>query len=1305
MSGYLSFTGQSGCYAELPLEVLAGATTFTIEAKISTTSAKSSSNNWTWGTIAGREIGGHWQDDFGFCVNNGKLCFWAEPISGGSSSTNNTTSNAVVNDGAIHDVAVVSSNGAIDLYCDGVSVAHTDNVNAKISSAQTILLSWDSNDNSYLKMNLYELRCWSVARSSAEIAANISGNEAGLEGWYKPSADGLQDYSGNSRHATLYGSPAYVPEGSSLWTQPVLTANGTIGQGDFAVASGGGAESDAYKAFDNSASSYVNKMNSGAWLEFYSRISLTISDIVITSEGSLPSQGVFQVSNDSGETWVEVGSWQDTDGLGESAHVVFDDGTVTGKYFRFVSQGKSLAKPNNNADFSNVVITATYDKSSYFQSLVDNLVVWLPFDNSTTEDLCGNEWTATDSPTISETNAINGKALQLDGSSYLQLDGEITLGGQDFTICGRAKVDTSNKLWYPGLFSFNNKQLRLIGVGENTDRLIISIKSSESTITNLNIANIFHYEIDYTHSNGVWRLFINGTQVFSKTASLSRTTYSTALVGSNGDSSTYDGMNWSGTIDEFQIYDGIALHTANFTPPTAQDYRDMAEAMKPSLLTVDVERRISNVVEVTADVERKVIQAWRYVNLGDADDLILDAEIRTDLDGVTKTGTAFYQTEQEKCFDIPATDEIWIKFDVFFDGHTRWRAYNGGVNGVTGITAQESTQDEYGVLSLFANGTFLQNTEGVCEADQLQTVLLHMISGSSAGVIEAWVDGEKIYTYTGNVNHGADFADIYLQSDDQWTFFSNVIISNRKIGLNDGYQECSCDVERKLKNAIEFTADVEKILIVPIIVSFIGEHFNHYVPSVKLYYDKPQKIILPKKSEVFIRATGDGAIRIFSDVDIAGKRINSEKNLLDGELAECEVVFVQSKNTAKRIIRRFFSRYGKFGRSNQWDEIGEAVNFATEGKFQRWQSVFDKFMSDLNSAENYTDFLENCCGIILDNEDTGAVTGADAGGNITKTAASVVPEETAPANWIVPEAGSTVTINGLNVVFPSNDASGDGFTAAEEHIMAGLNSEWIKQSLDLVEESFGLSFNDEEAATRTITVSFEYKTNSSRTAGVSYTNRTSTNKFSDLQLIINMAYYSEIDASSEDGLLVPYSSRYYTAGYLDRVIAHEMTHAVMASVIPNFERFPEYIQEGAAELVHGIDDLRSNAIIELLTTKKSYLNYFSESMGASESGFVSPPPTVYLYAGGYLFLRYIGKQAGDEIPTQMIITDLFIGDGGTGQEISLDVLRTLIKSVAVNFDVEIEDVFPVNFTADVSRAILAKLRLFPIDNSIFFGGD
>lgn len=177
---------------------------------------------------------------------------------------------------------------------------------------------------------------------------------------------------------------------------------------------------------------------------------------------------------------------------------------------------------------------------------------------------------------------------------------------------------------------------------------------------------------------------------------------------------------------------------------------------------------------LTADV-------WRYENAGTADGLTTSGTTLTNLPATrSKTGTAFYQTTRAKCFNLPATTDIWIKFDVYYNGTQRWRAYNG----VGGITAWNRSNTVANALGFFdTNGTQVHYVTGVCKPNTLQTVLLHMQAGTTDGIIETWVDDVFIYRYTGNVNRGNAFADVFLQSDGSGTFFSSVTISNSQRGL------------------------------------------------------------------------------------------------------------------------------------------------------------------------------------------------------------------------------------------------------------------------------------------------------------------------------------------------------------------------------------------------------------------------------------------------------------------------------------------------------------------------------------------
>lgn len=262
------------------------------------------------------------------------------------------------------------------------------------------------------------------------------------------------------------------------------------------------------------------------------------------------------------------------------------------------------------------------------------------------------------------------------------------------------------------------------------------------------------------------------------------------------------------------------------------------------------------------------INDWRYENPGTADLLTVAGTTITGFDGSkSKTGTAFYQTNKAKCFDIPACKEIWIKFDVYFDGSNRWRAYNGGSNGSSGITAQTD-----GRLSFFVHGTNQGLFDNVCHTNQLQTVLLHMVSGSSSGVVEAWVDGNFIYRYTGNVNNGSDFADIYLQSDGAGTFFSNVIISNAQIEITDDVNQertisADFDLIRNTANVVTVNHDTDRNVTIPQVLSV--DLLRNITASSTLNLDTERQLSVNVTVDVDTERKINAVLPITTDFDLA----------------------------------------------------------------------------------------------------------------------------------------------------------------------------------------------------------------------------------------------------------------------------------------------------------------------------------------------------------------------------------------------------------------------------------------------------
>ena len=80
-----------------------------------------------------------------------------------------------------------------------------------------------------------------------------------------------------------------------------------------------------------------------------------------------------------------------------------------------------------------------------------------------------------------------------------------------------------------------------------------------------------------------------------------------------------------------------------------------------------------------------------------------------------------------------------------------------------------------------------------------------------------------------------------------------------------------------------------------------------------------------------------------------------------------------------------------------------------------------------------------------------------------------------------------------------------------------------------------------------------------------------------LTLTVNLNYYdsstAKLDTTNVNG-----KSSSASAIYLDRVLAHELTHAVMSANIDDFADMPLYIAEGMAELTQGADDTRTQTL-------------------------------------------------------------------------------------------------------------------------------
>lgn len=241
-----------------------------------------------------------------------------------------------------------------------------------------------------------------------------------------------------------------------------------------------------------------------------------------------------------------------------------------------------------------------------------NLVAWLPFDTSTTQDLCGGSWTASGSPTIQD------GMLFLNGSSYLKRTEQFKFTGQLFTIScefsGTSNPTGGNVcLWQMYIGDSNRFHLSI-----STSGILALWKDSDSTIyikTSASVLDgqVHHAECDFDGST--WYLFLDGALIGTKAHTCTARDY-TLYIGTNYST----GRKFTGTLDNFMIYDGVALHTENFTPPNKDKYVELLESMLISRhvkfeFTYDVSRYIDNLYSMFFDVKLQFVNTSYYPDI------------------------------------------------------------------------------------------------------------------------------------------------------------------------------------------------------------------------------------------------------------------------------------------------------------------------------------------------------------------------------------------------------------------------------------------------------------------------------------------------------------------------------------------------------------------------------------------------------------------------------------------------------------------------------------------------------------------
>lgn len=357
----------------------------------------------------------------------------------------------------------------------------------------------------------------------------------------------------------------------------------------------------------------------------------------------------------------------------------------------------------------------------------------------------------------------------------------------------------------------------------------------------------------------------------------------------------------------------------------------------------------------------------------------------------------------------------------------------------------------------------------------------------------------------------------------------------------------------------------------------------------------------------------------------AGMVVKNGKNrvitVMDAKGKKSTKLYSNGKS-AQKVIKDFMKAL--VGTNQQGVRaLDQAVRISSS--FDSFQSLTSSFVRDCRKAGSAERFLTDYCGIELGNKDTGAISGWDAGGTVEKTKSSVV----ADSGKMKVFKGSSFTVRGVTFLVPKN------LTNDEQLVVNGLYTWWAEAALKLIEESYALSFRDSAGK---IQLNFFYDPSAFAwaTAGYSYD---SSGRGSNLTLNINMSYTGTVN------ILDPNGSCNGCGGYVDRMIAHELTHSIMEAKMRCFSSLPAFIVEGSADLTAGGDDERTGDIRVLADNPSLLAQYVNPYYHFQDD--------VKVYAAGYMLFRYLAKQASNSyIPnglsynaskTNLTVTNAFSG--------------------------------------------------------------
>jgi len=205
------------------------------------------------------------------------------------------------------------------------------------------------------------------------------------------------------------------------------------------------------------------------------------------------------------------------------------------------------------------------------------------------------------------------------------------------------------------------------------------------------------------------------------------------------------------------------------------------------------------------------------------------------------------------------------------------------------------------------------------------------------------------------------------------------------------------------------------------------------------------------------------------------------------------------------------------------------------------------------------------------------------------------------------------SFNSVKIFQPAGATGGASpLSATEKRIVTDLQTSWLQQSETIIKDYFGLQ------ADGNVTLKVILDPAISASAYVSFYDAPT----NSMELHIDVGEFETLYAAYDGG-------NQNALNALDQLIAHEMTHAVMAATT-NLEQFPLWFTEGTAEFIPGGDSRLSNVLGSF--TKQQVVDGIDTMDGVSDPAWTASQQE---YATAYVATRYLDSIATGGVPAAL----------------------------------------------------------------------